>query len=73
MPDEPWQVVASDLFTFENREYLVISDYFSNYFVLDRLVRTRTRDVIDKMKKTFAIFGIPQKVVSDNGPCLIRQ
>lgn len=73
VPDAPWQVVATDLFVFENRDYIVITDYFSNYFVLDRLVRTRTRDVIDKMKKAFARFGIPEKVISDNGPCFASE
>ena len=51
MADTPWQVVATDLFTFEHRDYIVITDYFSNYFVLGRLVRTKTYDVVDKIKK----------------------
>ena len=54
VPDAPWQVVATDLFTFENRDYVVTTDYFSNYFVVYRLLRTKTRDVVHKLKKTFA-------------------
>lgn len=64
VPDVPWQVVATDLFTLEHRDYIVITDYFSNCFVVERLVRTKTYDLVDKMKKkTFSRFGIPEKVV----------
>ena len=27
VPDYPWQLLASDIFTLDNRDYLVIADY----------------------------------------------
>ena len=56
VPDVPWQVVATDLFTLEHRDYIVITDYFSNCFVVERLVRTKTYDLVDKMKKNILAF-----------------
>ena len=31
IPTLPWQVVASDIFNFDGREYVLVVDYYSNY------------------------------------------
>ena len=36
VPDRPWQRVAIDLFTFENRNYLVLVDYYSSFTLRPR-------------------------------------
>lgn len=68
VPDRPWQVVATDLFTWSNEDYLVTVDYYSRYFELDKLSSTTSTAVIDKLKAAFAQHGIPEAVISDNGP-----
>lgn len=68
IPDRPWQVVATDLFTWNNEDYLVTVDYYSRYFELDRLHSTTSAAVIHKLKAAFARHGIPETVISDNGP-----
>ena len=68
VPDRPWQRVATDLFTFENRNYLVLVDYYSNFIELDYLADTSSQTVIHKLKIHFARHGVPDYVVSDNGP-----
>ena len=68
VPDYPWETIATDLFTWNNQEYLVVVDYFSRYFEVEKLYKTTSQAVIEKLKKIFSRFGIPQKVVSDNGP-----
>ena len=68
VPDRPWQRVATDLFTFENRNYLVSVDYYSNFIELDYLANTSSQTVIHKLKMHFATHGVPDYVVSDNGP-----
>ena len=67
VPDRPWQRVATDLFTFENRNYLVLVDYYSNFIELDYLSDTSSQTVIHKLKMHFARHGVPDYVVSDNG------
>ncbi|KAK3527067.1 hypothetical protein QTP86_008648 [Hemibagrus guttatus] len=68
IPDRPWQIVATDLFTWNSEDYLVTVDYYSRYFELDRLHSTTSAAVIHKLKAAFARHGIPETVISDNGP-----
>ena len=68
VPDYPWQVVATDLFQWDEKDYLVLDDYYSRYFEMSYLDSTTSKSVIKQMKSIFSRFGIPEKVVSDNGP-----
>ncbi len=65
IPDRPWQVIATRLFTWNNEDYLVTVDYYSRYFELDKL---HSNAVISKLKAYFAWRGLPEAVISDNGP-----
>lgn len=68
IPDRPWSKVGVDLFTLNNINYLILVDYFSGYFEVDELSQTLAINVIQKMKYHFARYGLPEVVVSDNGP-----
>ena len=46
VPYRHWQRVVTDLFTFENRNYLVLVDYYSNFIELDHLSDTSAQTVI---------------------------
>lgn len=64
----PWEVVGTDLFVWHNKDYLLTIDYFSGFWEVDRLQTTSANAVIKCMKQHFSRYGIPSKVVSDNGP-----
>ena len=64
----PWEKVGMDLFELNNQTFLIIIDYFSNFWEVDRLERTTAKEVIRKVKYHFARYGIPSTVISDNGP-----
>ena len=68
VPERPWQKVGSDIFTIKGRNYLVTVDYYSQFIELDYLPETNSATVITKLKHHFARHGIPDVVVSDNGP-----
>ena len=68
LPELPWQRVAIDHFELKGRVYLLIVDYFSLYIEVTHLDRTTAGDVILHTKAVFARHGIPEVVVSDNGP-----
>jgi transposase InsO family protein len=68
IPDGPWQTVGSDLFTWNNEDYIVIVNYYSKFFEVSKLENTRSKTVIMHMKSAFARHGIPFEVKSDNGP-----
>ena len=68
VPSRPWERVGADIFTLHDKDYLVTIDYYSNYWEVDRLPDTKASTAILKLKSHFARYGIPDQVVSDNGP-----
>ena len=68
LPDYPWQKVASDLFHLKGSDYLIIVDYFSRFPEIIKLHSTNSAAVIEALKTVFARHGIPQILVTDNGP-----
>ncbi len=68
LPDRPWKRIALDLCEHNKHNYLVISDYYSRFLEVLHLPSTTSAQVVQRLKATFARFGIPEEVVSDNGP-----
>ena len=59
LPDRPWKNVATDLFELDNEHYLIVVDYYSRYFELERMSTTTSSAVINKMKAIFTRHGTP--------------
>ena len=68
LPSRPWKMVAQDLFTWDQKDFLITVDYYSDYWELDELADTTSLTVIDCTKKHFARYGVPDRVITDNGP-----
>ena len=68
LPKHPWERVGTDLFELHGKHYIVIADYYSRYHEVIRLTSTISVSVIAAMKSVFSRHGIPDTVVSDNGP-----
>ncbi|XP_054874059.1 uncharacterized protein K02A2.6-like [Amphiprion ocellaris] len=68
LPERPWKRVAIDLCEHNQHTYLVLSDYYSRFLEILDLPSTTSSKVIQKIKGVFARYGIPDEVVSDNGP-----
>ena len=68
IPERPWSKVATDLFSFNGGIFLVTVDYFSNYIEIDKLRSQTSQAVIKALQAIFSRHGIPDTVVSDNGP-----
>ena len=67
LPMNPWQKIASDIFTLHGHTYLIIVDYFSRYPEVIQLPRTTSQILIETFKRVFAHNGIPEELVTDNG------
>lgn len=67
-PSFAWERVGADLCFINNRHYLVVVDYLSRYPEVALLSSTNAAAVIERMKSIFARHGIPETVVTDNGP-----
>ena len=68
LPDYPWQRVGTDLFQLKGSTYIIVIDYFSRYPEVIKLKGTTSGRVIEALKAVFSRHGIPETVVSDNGP-----
>ena len=47
---------------------MVVVDYYSNFIEVERLTTITTSGVCKSLKSMFSRYGIPDKLVSDNGP-----
>ena len=68
IPSRPWEIVETDLFQWEQNNYMVVVDYYSRYIEIARLENTTSKTVVNHTKSIFARHGIPEVVRSDNGP-----
>ena len=69
-PKRPWSHVATDLFSFDNKEWFIIVDHWSDYFELNQLSSTNSSSLVKSLKNHFGRHGIPDTLYSDNGPQL---
>lgn len=68
IPDRPWQKIASDIFEFKGKSYLVIFDYFSKWLEIEPLSGKTSKDLIQKFKTAFSRHGVPEIMRADNMP-----
>ena len=68
LPEFPWQRIATDLFQLGNTIYLIAVDYFSRFPEVVTLPSPTSKSIILALKSMFARHGIPETVISDNGP-----
>ena len=68
LAERPWEKIGADLYTIDGKDYLIVVDYFSNFWEIDHLPDTKASTTIKKLKCHFARQGIPDIVISDNGP-----
>ena len=67
LPKRPWQKIAIALFKLNKQEYVVIVDYYSNFFEVSHLPNSKSKTVINHIKPQFSKYRIPEVIVSDNG------
>ena len=67
-PKRAWSKVDTDLFYLNGHNYIIVVDYFSQYPEIQKLTNTPSTEVITALKSIFVRYGIPDTVVSDNGP-----
>ena len=68
LPSYPWQKVAADIFHSNGANCLLTADYLFRFPEVVKLTSTTSLNIIEALKDTFARHGIPEIIVSDNGP-----
>ena len=69
-PSHPWQMCATDIFTLEGVDHLVVGDFYSKMIFIWCLPpgQSNANKVISLLKEMFSEHGIPEVLCSDNGP-----
>ena len=73
IPKRRWQYVSTDLFTIKSDTYLVVVDNLTKYWDIEELSEISAQSVVLQTKKIFSRHGVPEFVISDNGPQYISQ
>ncbi|UYV67845.1 hypothetical protein LAZ67_5002210, partial [Cordylochernes scorpioides] len=68
VPDYPWQTVSLDIFYIQKKPHLLVVDRYSGYPEVFTSDPPTAINVKNKLRETFARFGIPETMMSDNGP-----
>ena len=71
IPQYPWQFVNKDIFHWKSSAYLLTVDTYSDFFELDLLPDILAATIVMKSGVQFSRHGIPEVLLSDNGPQFI--
>jgi len=67
LPSRPWQKIGADLFVLGQQTFLIMVDYWSNFFEVVEIHKKTAQAVITQLKVQFARHGIPEVLMTDNG------
>ena len=59
---------GSDLLNWNGQDFVFVVDYYSRYWVIEKLYKTNSATVVKNLKHIFSRMGIPEVMRSDNGP-----
>ena len=69
IPIQAWSMVQTDLFMLDGQSFILVVDVTSRFPVVRILKNEMTTSVINALKGIYCDFGLPKRVISDNGPC----
>jgi hypothetical protein len=73
LPGRPWEKIAADLLEIKRKHFIVIVDYYSRWIDIKPLPSTTSNAVIGRLKEVFATHGIPDELITDNGPQFVAE
>ena len=53
IPEYPFQIVGTDLFHWDGQEYIIVVDYYSRFWEIERLRKTDSSIIVQKLKAVF--------------------
>ena len=59
---------CNSLYDFKGRKYIIVVDYYSRWFDIKEFSDETSHSVIETPKEVFATHGIPDVIMSENGP-----
>ena len=68
LPDRMWSKGGTDLFEYNGGHHLLCVDYYSKWIEVAKLDNLTSGNIICHLKSQFVPYGIPEELLSDNGP-----
>ena len=68
VPKHAWHTLATDLLHWNGTEYMLIADFYSKFPIIQKLTNKSSSTTINHLKGIFDEHGIPERLISDNGP-----
>ena len=73
-PTKPWQRIHIDFAgPFQGRMYLLVIDAHSKWPEIVEMRSTTAYKTVEELRKLCAAYGLPEQVVSDNGPQFVSE
>ncbi|XP_060085398.1 uncharacterized protein K02A2.6-like [Ylistrum balloti] len=73
-PSSPWERLHADFAgPFKGHMYLILVDAHSKWPEVVRMASTTSSHTIDVLRNTFARYGLPKQLVTDNGPQFVSE
>ena len=73
-PSTPWQRIHVDFAgPFMGKMFLVVIDAHSKWPEVVEMPSTTAQKAVDELRKLFSAYGLPEQLVSDNGPQFVAQ
>ena len=73
-PTKPWQRLHIDIAgPFQGRTYLLITDAHSKWPEIIEMTSITTSKTVKELCKLFSSFGLPEQIVTDNGPQFVSE
>ena len=63
-PEYPFQQICSDYFTYNNNDYVVIVDRYSNWPMVFKSENGST-GLVKRLREAFVTYGVPEQLTSD--------
>ena len=73
IPDRLWGRVAADQSKFHGKDYIVVVDFYSDFIEVKLLQENTSSAVFEFLKEQFSGQGIPDTLVTNNGPQFTSQ
>ena len=67
IPSSPWHTIASDLFEFQGKLYLIVSDRYSKFVIVHELKDHSAEQTIKAFRSIFCEHDIPRMLITDRG------
>ena len=73
IPTVPWSKVATDIFHFKSKSYILVVNYTSRFPIVREIKSMSAQHIAEHFRFIFSEYGWPDTLVSDNGPCYVTK